>query len=50
MVKGWNINLSVYFIHGTFANVMFKSYLWLNVEYNSTYAINGNFNCDNHLH
>ncbi len=27
MVKGWSTSLNVYFIHGTFINVMLKSYL-----------------------
>jgi hypothetical protein len=49
MVKGWNICFSVYFIHGTFFDVMLGSYLWLHVEYDSTYATIEKISCINHL-
>ncbi len=49
MVEGWSIHLNVYFIHEAFANVMLRSYLWLHVGWNYTYAINRKFSCDSHL-
>jgi len=49
MVKGWNICFKVYFIHGTFFDVMLRSYLWLHVEYDSTYATIEKISFTNHL-
>jgi hypothetical protein len=49
MVKWCNICFSVYFIHRTFFDVMLGSYLWLHVEYNSTYETIEKISCTNHL-
>jgi hypothetical protein len=49
MVKGWNTSLSVDFIHGTFINVMLKSYLVLHVRCDYTCATNEKFSCSSHL-
>lgn len=49
MVKGRNIHLNVYFIDGTFDDIIFRSYLWLHVGYDFAYATNDKFNYNSHL-
>jgi len=49
MIKGWNMCECVFHPSRTYVNVMFRSYLWLNVGYHFTYATNENFSYANHL-